>query len=138
MLSKHPGRCRFPHGHSRVVTLVVSGSRLDRNDMVCDFKALKLALERACDRFDHAMVINSEDPIAGQLGESVERTVLFESEDPTTEVLARRIYESLRRIILEGEPLRDEEGISYCLPRDLVIERVRVTETDCTWAEYVP
>ena len=29
MLSKHPGRCRFPHGHSRRVDVVLSAEDLD-------------------------------------------------------------------------------------------------------------
>ena len=44
MLSKHPDRCRFPHGHSRRVEVVVAADELDSHDMVCDFKALKLAI----------------------------------------------------------------------------------------------
>ncbi|MEO1511971.1 MAG: 6-carboxytetrahydropterin synthase, partial [Planctomycetota bacterium] len=62
MLSKHPGRCRYPHGHSRRVDVVISSEVLDENDMVCDFKAVKLAVGAFVDRFDHALVVNSEDP----------------------------------------------------------------------------
>ena len=41
-LSKHPEKCRFPHGHSLRIEVVVRGHRLDDNDMVCDYKALKM------------------------------------------------------------------------------------------------
>jgi hypothetical protein len=44
MLSKHSGNCRFPHGHSRRIEIVVVSDALDVMDMVCDFKALKAAL----------------------------------------------------------------------------------------------
>ena len=91
MLSKHPDRCRFPHGHSRRVELVLAAESLDENDMVCDFKALKLSVAQLLDDWDHAMAINSEDPSLGALRDaSGERLIVFENEDPTTEVLARR------------------------------------------------
>ncbi len=41
LLSKHPGKCRFPHGHSRRIEVVLAADTLDERDMVCDFKALK-------------------------------------------------------------------------------------------------
>ena len=67
MLSKHPGLCRFPHGHSRRVDVVLAASALDRNEMVCDFKTLKLAVSAFIGRFDHAMAVNSNDPLLPQL-----------------------------------------------------------------------
>ena len=45
MLSKHPGACRFPHGHSRTVEIVLVADTLDDRDMVVDFKAIKQALK---------------------------------------------------------------------------------------------
>ena len=41
MLSKHPDLCKFPHGHSRKVEIVLEADTLDHNEMVCDFKAFK-------------------------------------------------------------------------------------------------
>lgn len=137
MLLKHPGRCRYPHGHTRRVEVVVSGDRLDERDMVCDFKAIKLALAEMLDRFDHALVVNAADPLLACLQEELkERVIVFEGEDPTTEVMARRIYEHLRGEIGAGREYVDREGGRYTLPRDLVLERVRVGETSTSWAEY--
>ena len=34
MLSKHPDKCRFPHGHTRRVELVLEADDLDENGMV--------------------------------------------------------------------------------------------------------
>jgi 6-pyruvoyltetrahydropterin/6-carboxytetrahydropterin synthase len=105
--------------------------------MVCDFKAIKLALEDLLDRFDHALVVNAADPLLTSLqAELKERVVVFHGEDPTTEVLARRIYEHLRGEIQAGRELVDRSGERYTLPRDLVLERVRVGETSTSWAEY--
>ena len=137
MLSKHPGRCRFPHGHSRRVEVVVASETLDASDMVCDFKALKLALHEILDRFDHAMAINSADPdratLAGRLGE---RLVVFENTDPTTEVMARHLFDHLQAVISSGRTFADASGEAYTLPAALRVERVRVGETSTSWAEY--
>ena len=36
LLSKHPGNCKFPHGHTRSVEMVFRAETLDANDMVLD------------------------------------------------------------------------------------------------------
>jgi len=137
MLSKHPGRCRLPHGHSRRVDLVISSPELDGSDMVCDFKALKLAVEDHLDQYDHAMMVNSDDAILEDLTEQYrERLIVLKNEDPTTEVLARRIYEFVESRIRAGGSYSDRAGNSYSLPTHLTLERVRVTETSSSWAEY--
>jgi 6-pyruvoyltetrahydropterin/6-carboxytetrahydropterin synthase len=63
MLSKHPEKCRFPHGHTRRIEVVVSAQKLNKNEMVVDFKALKNAVEPFVEMFDHSMAINSNDPL---------------------------------------------------------------------------
>ena len=137
MLSKHPGRCKLPHGHSRRVDLVISSDRLDDNDMVCDFKALKLAVEGYLDQYDHALMVNSDDAFLGSLPEQYrERLIVLENEDPTTEVLARRIYAFVRDQIKAGGSFSDPSGNLFSLPTHLILERVRVTETSSSWAEY--
>ena len=138
MLSKHPGLCRFPHGHSRRVEIVLAADTLDGNDMVCDFKAVKLAVGEFVNSFDHAMAINNRDAILPAL--EGQRLVVFQDQDPTTEVLARRIYDHLKAEIAAGRTyaLTDRQGAaySYHMPAALRVERVRVSETSSTWAEY--
>jgi len=136
MLSKHHDRCRFPHGHSRRIEVVLSSDRLDENDMVCDFQAIKLALEELLDRLDHAMAVNSADPARGQLEALGHRLVIFEETDPTTEALARHIYEYLRAQIAQGRTFPGRGGHVYALPPHVRVERVRVGETSSSWAEY--
>jgi len=55
MLSKHPGKCKFPHGHTRKIELVLEAGDLDENDMVCDFKILKETMESFLEQYDHSM-----------------------------------------------------------------------------------
>lgn len=138
LLSKHAGRCRMPHGHSRRVDIVLSSEALDTNDMVCDFKALKLAVSGLIDDWDHAMAVNSADPAVGVLRDSGlgERVVVFENEDPTTEAMARRIYEAVAEAVRTGSPMTDDEGVSYTFSPGVIVERVRLTETPSSWAEY--
>jgi 6-pyruvoyltetrahydropterin/6-carboxytetrahydropterin synthase len=142
MLSKHPGLCRFPHGHTRRVEVVLCSEALDAQDMVCDFKTLKLALREHLARLDHAMAVNSDDPMLPALtgeatgGTARRRVVTFEHQDPTTEVLARSIFEFLDGELRAGRTYRDEQGLEYRFPPGLRLERVRVSETSSTWAEY--
>lgn len=126
-LSKHPGRCRYPHGHSRRIEVVLSSETLDANDMVCDFASVKRALASYLDDYDHAMMVNSDDPALEAIKATSERVIVIKGADPTTEVLARRIYEFLSEQV---------GGSSRALPDGLRVERVRVGETSSTWAEY--
>ncbi|MCE2654165.1 MAG: 6-carboxytetrahydropterin synthase, partial [Planctomycetaceae bacterium] len=139
MLSKHPGLCRYPHGHSRRVDVVLSADTLDDRDMVCDFKALKLALKPWLDQWDHAMAVNSADPSLPALRQHprlAERLVTFQNEDPTTEAMARVIFQYLAQEIAAGKTYRDQHGSTYTFPPNVKLERVRVTETSSSWAEY--
>ena len=133
MLSKHPEACRFPHGHTRRIEVVVSSENLDANDMVVDFKALKLALEAFIDRFDHSMSVNASDPLRPEM-ERIHpgSTIPFDGVDPTTEAMARIIFEYVSGVLKLGF----EQG-PYRIPAGHVtLERVRVGETPSSWAEY--
>ena len=134
MLSKHPGKCRFPHGHSRTIEVVLVADRLDANDMVCDFKAIKQSLAEFLDRWDHALCLNSADPQFALLQQHYgERVVVFPDTDPTSEVLARAVFEETRRRLMEAS---GQDNISYRISSCVRVERVRVTETSSSWAEY--
>ena len=61
-LHKHPEKCRFLHGHRLRIEVVVRGSALDANDMVCDYKALKVLVADLVGRLDHAVALSSDDP----------------------------------------------------------------------------
>ncbi|MBK9188648.1 MAG: 6-carboxytetrahydropterin synthase [Phycisphaerales bacterium] len=136
MLSMHPGRCRFPHGHTRRVEIVLAAPDLDANGMVCDFQAIKLAVRECLDRLDHALCVNSLDPNLPGLAGVRERVVVFEKTEPTTEVLARYIYDHVAAQIRSGREFEAQDGRRLRLPPHLVVERVRVSETSSTWAEY--
>jgi len=138
MLSKHPGLCRYPHGHSRKIEVVIAAETLDASDMVCDFKALKLALNTWLDRFDHAMLVNSTDPTLPALRSTVlgERIIALDAIDPTTEAMAKHMYDFIALELAAGKVYHDDRGNPYRFPAGLKLDRVRVTETSSSWAEY--
>lgn len=124
LLTKNPGACRFPHGHSRTIEIVVASETLDAADMVCDFKMLKAAATETVARFDHTFALNTADPRFAEMRTAYgERVVPFAGVDPTTEVLAREIFQSIRQQLATLAP-----GVK--------LERIRVTETASSWAEY--
>ena len=136
-LSKHPEKCRFPHGHSLRIEVVVRGSRLDGNDMVCDYKALKMLVADLVKRLDHAMALNSSDPQLDGLKVIGERVLLFEDQDPTTEVLVQWLFEKIDERLRSDGTVTSPSGTPYEIPKGLRLERVRVWETRTSWAEYV-
>ncbi|HCI92287.1 MAG TPA: hypothetical protein DHV60_07045 [Verrucomicrobiales bacterium] len=94
LLSKHPDKCRFPHGHTRKVELVFEANSLDDREMVFDFKLIGRMIGDFLETYDHALCMNTEDPKFDFFKEAYgERIIGFESEDPTTEVMARTIYQ---------------------------------------------
>lgn len=132
LLTKHPGACRFPHGHSRTIEIIVVADTLDEHDMVCDFKALKTAVEQIVDRYDHSFSINTADPRFRELRAAYgERVLGFANADPTTEVLAREIFWEVNAQITAAA----SDG-EFPIPASVRLERVRVTETGTSWAEY--
>ena len=131
ILSKHPGKCRYPHGHSRRVEVVVTADTLDANDMVCDFRVLKEALREFLDSWDHALCLNTQDPeFAFYQRTYGARIIPFGGRDPTSEVMAQTIFHELKQR-LAGVVVAEQRD-----PATVRVERVRVGETSSSWAEY--
>jgi 6-pyruvoyltetrahydropterin/6-carboxytetrahydropterin synthase len=135
-LSKHPEKCRFPHGHTRTVEVVLRADSLDANDMVCDYKALKTVVVKELEHLDHAMVLAATDPQRGAFTPFGERIVLLEEGDPTTEVLARYLFRRISAAFRPGAEVAAPGGITYRVPPSVRLESVRVSETASTWGEY--
>jgi 6-pyruvoyltetrahydropterin/6-carboxytetrahydropterin synthase len=138
MLSLHPEKCKYPHGHSRKIEVVVSASELDGAGMVCDFKAIKLAVGEFIDSFDHAICINTKDPLLHSL-QNVPgiRLIKYEETDPTTEVMAKHMFDHIQQAIRGTKLYPREDGrLVYKIGANVKLERVRVWETSTSWAEY--
>jgi 6-pyruvoyltetrahydropterin/6-carboxytetrahydropterin synthase len=136
LLSKHPEKCRFPHGHSRRVEVVLAADELDANDMVCDFRTIKTALAAFLEAWDHALCVNTSDPqYAFYRATYGDRVIAFDRTDPTSEVMARAVFEELKRRLAGAAA---ESSPQAALLRRVRLERIRVTETSTSWAEYSP
>jgi 6-pyruvoyltetrahydropterin/6-carboxytetrahydropterin synthase len=132
MLAKHPDKCRFPHGHSRQVEIVVECTELDRSEMVCDFKALKQSMESFLKQYDHAMCMNTDDAKYAEFKAAYgERVIGFPSTDPTSEVMAKVFFDHCKIALLEWA-----SDAVYPVRANVCVDRVRVSETSSTWAEY--
>jgi 6-pyruvoyltetrahydropterin/6-carboxytetrahydropterin synthase len=135
ILSKHPDKCRFPHGHSRKIELTVEAETLDANGMVCDFKVLKGIMESFAMRWDHALCMNTEDKNYKALREMYgERIIPFDGMEPTTEVMAKVLFDVLNSRLKEYSESPDDPN--YVVQKNARVVKVRLWETSSSWAEY--
>ena len=133
LLSKHPGSCQFPHGHTRSVELVFAADTLDENDMVMDFKTIKEMLGEFLQQFDHSLCMNTDDANYDTFRRVYgERIIPFEHSDPTSEAMAAAVYRHAAAALAKAAA----GGISYPVRTEVRLERVRVWETSSSWAEY--
>jgi 6-pyruvoyltetrahydropterin/6-carboxytetrahydropterin synthase len=134
ILSKHPDKCRFPHGHSRRVEVVLAADELDAHDMVCDFRAIKRLLKDFLDGWDHALCLNTADPnFAFYQRTYGTQIVPFVQTDPTSEVMARAVFEELKSQLSAA---KNDPAAAGRIPANVRLMRVRLTETSSSWAEY--
>ena len=134
MLSKHPDKCQFPHGHTRKVEFVLEAAQLDKNEMVCDFKIIKEAIGGWLETFDHAMCMNTNDPAYADFKQRYgDRVIGFENQDPTTEVMAKTFFDHAAHSLAE---YAGSTNARYPFRPDVHLVSVRVWETSSSWAEY--
>jgi 6-pyruvoyltetrahydropterin/6-carboxytetrahydropterin synthase len=134
ILSKHPDRCQFPHGHSRRVEVVLEADTLDDKQMICDYFVIKETMRDYLDTFDHAMCINSAHPAYDALKSAYgERLIPFDDMDPTSEIMAQTIFDRCKTQLAE---YRKNGHPDYPLRETVRVVKVRVWETSSSWAEY--
>ena len=133
MLSKHPGNCKFPHGHTRAVEMVFVADTLDASDMVMDFKVIKSMMGEFINQFDHSLCVNTDDPLYGIFKQTYgDRVIGFDSVDPTSEVMARTIFFHAKEALEHGKAGAYEWPVRQVVR----LERVRVWETSSSWSVY--
>ena len=134
MLAHHPDKCRFPHGHSRRVEIVIEADEIDASGMVCDFKSVRAAVGAYLESFDHALCMNTQDPMFETLKTAYgDRVIPFADTEPTTENLAQTFFREIRSRLASYSA---QPGAKYKLRPDIRLARVRVWETSSSWAEY--
>ncbi len=126
ILSKHKGKCRFPHGHTYRIEITLSADELDQNDMVCDFHIITDLIKTYIkEKLDHRIFINSNDLENVKRFSENAKVKIFERKDPTSEVLAKEIFDHLK-----------SELKKININPTAKIEKVRVWETTSAYAEY--
>ena len=92
-LRGYKGKCETTHGHRYEVVVCVESEALDEMGLAYDFTELKRVLDSVIGRFDHTY-LNESSP--------------FDEKNPSSENLARVIYEQLEASI-EGACLGSVE-----------------------------
>jgi len=134
ILSKHPDDCKFPHGHSRKIDIVLKAENLDQNEMVCDFYLLDKIAGEVISKYDHAICVNTDDPNFEQLKKMYgTKVVAFDKTDPTTEIMAKSIYNELKKKLRDQITASDSK---YPFSNEVHLVKVRIYETSDSWAEY--
>ena len=83
-LRNYHGKCESLHGHNWNVKVNVYSDTLDRHGMVMDFKVLKKCLKKVLAPLDHTYL---------------NELVCFKKKNPTSENIAKFVYEKLSRTI---------------------------------------
>lgn len=127
-LRKHGGLCRNLHGHSYKGEVTVSGPIWKDTGMVCDFSFLSKIIKMIVDGeegspavpLDHSVMLNCEDKELSTVCEQMEFRVFSMVDEPTAENIANTIADR----ILDH------------LPDNLYLEKVRIWETENSYAEW--
>lgn len=111
----HPdaGACANYHGHNYIVNLTIVGNELDHTGFLANFGTLKKIVHG---RYDHTTL--NDHPEFNTLDESY----MF----PTTEIVARQIYEIVQDFLDTKQPNKPE-----CI-------QVIVRETDTSYVVFKP
>lgn len=124
LLGGHPGQCRNLHGHTYRVTVEVGSSPKTPgapDDMVVDFRDLKVALGKVIEAYDHAFIYNANGAVEAELAAVLERhglkTVRHDFRT-TSENLAKHFF--------------------HLLSQSLPVTAVTVAETQSNVATYRP
>jgi 6-pyruvoyltetrahydropterin/6-carboxytetrahydropterin synthase len=104
-LRGYKGKCEALHGHNWKVEATVASDKLDSLGMVLDFTDIKKALAEVLERYDHKYLNETAD---------------FSEINPTTENMARMVYEHL----------------GAALPRHVKVKSVGVWESERCCARY--
>jgi len=93
----HDGACRFLHGHSGEATVVLRADSLDTTQfMVVDFTDVKKAMSLLLDKWDHAILLHSNDEWVAMLKEKGMKLYEFATQ-PTAEVMAATLYKHMEK-----------------------------------------
>ncbi len=97
-LIDYDGKCNQPHGHNGRVEIRLAADELDELGMVADFRDVRHAVGGWIDaHIDHRMVLRRDDPLIGAI-EALGQQVFEMDENPTTENMARLLYDKVAEL----------------------------------------
>lgn len=105
-LTELAGPCERLHGHNWKIEVYVRGRELGKDGLLIDFKTLRKATEKALQEFDHRFLNEIQ---------------AFKTESPSSENIAKYIYQSLSRDV-------DDDRVK--------VDRVTAWESDSACATY--
>ena len=80
-LLNYEGDCENQHGHNWFVEAFVTGDKLDKSNILVDYKVLKRELKKVLDYLDH---------------EDINELPEFKGISPSSEIIAKFIYDRLK------------------------------------------
>ena len=83
-LLNYEGKCENQHGHNWKTEVFARGDKLDKSNILIDFKVLKAELDKVIDKLDHQDINLLPD---------------FKEVSPSSEILAKYIYEQLKLVL---------------------------------------
>ena len=98
-LLNYDGECENQHGHNWLVEAYVSGTELDKSNILVDYKVLKRELKSVLDLLDHKDINELPD---------------FEGISPSSETLAKYIYNKLKERIPQTSKISIWETSTSC------------------------
>jgi len=98
-LRNYKGKCEELHGHNWKVEAVVLSGKLDKSGMLLDFEYLKTELNKILEKLDHKYLNNIS---------------YFKKANPTSENIARYIYENLKMQVRDLRSITVWESHNSC------------------------
>lgn|SRR5574344_384312 len=83
-LLNYDGACENQHGHNWLVEVFIKGNKLDKSNILIDYKVLKSELKSVLDVLDHHDINELEE---------------FKGISPSSEILSKYIYEKMKEKI---------------------------------------
>ncbi|MCY3913106.1 MAG: 6-carboxytetrahydropterin synthase [Chloroflexi bacterium] len=97
-LMDYEGKCNQPHGHNGRAEIRLRADSLDDLGMVADFRDVRRTVESWINaNLDHRMILQRGDPLIEAI-ESLGQRAYVMDENPTTENMARMLFQQVRQL----------------------------------------
>lgn len=109
LVKGYPGKCRHLHGHTWRATFEIAREKLDEYAFVRDFSDFKVIKRWIDDHLDHGTMLHEDDLSLLQALTLDENRVFTFPENPTSETLARFLFEKARELGLDVRAVEIKE-----------------------------